>query len=159
LRARSAPVIGDDAVRDAEQPRAQRARRVVAVQPAVHDDEHVVREIFAIAIVDSEPAQRVPDVVELLTVDLFERSRHAAHPPREAENDCAASNTRVMESARQNRAMIFENQLTARLSRANQTRPTASRFVFQISRPRNRPFSSIRISSWMRRMYQGFSWR
>lgn len=63
--ASEAPVVGGRAVGEAEQPRANGAARVIAIEMSMNEDEHVVGHVLEIARVHPEPAECEPDVVEL----------------------------------------------------------------------------------------------
>src|SRR5678816_2083432 len=69
---REVAVVRREAEREAEQPGPERSPRVVLVELLEHGQEHVVRHVLEIAIVDAEPAQRVPPVAEMVAEDLLE---------------------------------------------------------------------------------------
>jgi hypothetical protein len=63
---RAAPIVRRLAKGETEEPSANGSRGIVAVAPAIDLEEHVVSEIFEIASGNSEAAERMPDVREML---------------------------------------------------------------------------------------------
>ena len=83
-------VIERHAVRDPEQPGAQRTRGVVVIEFAVDDEEDIVSEILEVPHLDPQPAKGGVDIAQLCFVNLTKCFRLLAHASSESPLDRSA---------------------------------------------------------------------
>jgi len=90
----SPAVRPDQAERDAEQPRAERAGGVKARPIAVKHREHVLQEVFYVQRAGFESLQRPEDIVEL-TFKRRQARRRRTRPRRDGAQEVQSSHART----------------------------------------------------------------
>src|SRR4029079_2776591 len=93
-------VVGEHTDRDAEHSRTQRTRAVVLWQPAVNDDEEVMRQVLGILGGRPQPSQRLPNIRKLRCVYRREVRRLARSHWRVLQHGLGRAGKSVMEMRR-----------------------------------------------------------